>query len=239
MRYSQAGSTLRVSTGHVMFQTRRVRTRPAPTPRDDAAVDSSPSCAKGRGFFDGLYLVGVCAAVLMVSGCASVPKGPLDGGGLRNFDVVTTGIYRGAEPTPDGYRRLMSLGIRTVIDLRTTMERSISGIESGGLVGNLGMTEVQVPLNGFLAPSMEQAGRVLGMLNNSALEPIYLHCERGADRTGTMIAIFRIEHDCWSPEKAIAEAQGHGMAWFEYGMRAFIRKYAASHTLADCSKSGH
>jgi tyrosine-protein phosphatase SIW14 len=49
-----------------------------------------------------------------------------------------------------------------------------------------------------------------------------VHCRRGADRTGTVIACYRITHDGWSNRKALQEATSYGMSWIEFGMQRYV-----------------
>ncbi len=41
-------------------------------------------------------------------------------------------------------------------------------------------------------------------------DPIYVHCEHGKDRTGLVIALYRMRADGWSQEQAAAEMKEMG-----------------------------
>ena len=43
--------------------------------------------------------------------------------------------------------------------------------------------------------------------------PVLVHCQHGADRTGTMIAVYRIAVQGWSKAKAIREMTGGGFGF--------------------------
>jgi protein tyrosine/serine phosphatase len=53
-----------------------------------------------------------------------------------------------------------------------------------------------------------------------------VHCWRGKDRTGTIIACYRIQHDGWSSRQALKEAEQRGLSHAEFGMRSFILKFS-------------
>ena len=78
---------------------------------------------------------------------------------------------------------------------------------------------------GLSAPSDEQVARVMSIINDPDNQPVFVHCKRGADRTGTIGAIYRISHDGWTADRAIAEARLYGMSWAEFGMKSYISDY--------------
>src|SRR5258705_13690190 len=71
----------------------------------------------------------------------------------------------------------------------------------------------------------EQIHATLKLLGNSEHGPVYLHCRRGHDRTGVVIACFRIAHEGWSNDKAIQEANACNMNWLQVSKRRFILDY--------------
>jgi len=85
-----------------------------------------------------------------------------------------------------------------------------------------GIRYVLVPLSGLAAPSPRDISKLLDLLDSEANWPVFVHCQRGSDRTGTVIACYRIAHDHWDNRKALAEAQSFGMSRAEIAMRHFI-----------------
>jgi protein tyrosine/serine phosphatase len=47
--------------------------------------------------------------------------------------------------------------------------------------------------------------RFLQIVTDSNCTPVFVHCQHGADRTGTMCAIYRIAVQGWSKDNAIEE----------------------------------
>jgi uncharacterized protein (TIGR01244 family) len=145
--------------------------------------------------------------------------------GVPKFHRVNERIYRGAQPDGEGWDSLAKLGVKTVIDLRPPSEHSCKAEEQA--VQAAGMHYVNVPLSGVHAPSNKQISKVLGLLDDSA-SPVFMHCRRGADRTGTVIACYRITHDGWNNRRALQEATSYGMSWIEFGMQRYVLTFHAA-----------
>jgi len=156
------------------------------------------------------------AAVLAAS-ASDVP-------GVGNFHQVNPQLYRGAQPTDEGFKNLAHLGIATVIDLREPGSRSSREAQ---IVKAAGMRYVSVPMKGLSAPAPEDVTKILTLLDDPSAGPVFVHCRRGADRTGTVLACYRIAHDGWDNAKALAEARSLGMSWVERAMQSYVLHYAA------------
>ena len=139
--------------------------------------------------------------------------------GVENFHQVDEHVYRGAQPSNAGFAGLAKLGIKTVIDLRGEKSEESE-------VQQAGMHYVRLAWSGYHAPADAQIAAVLSLLNNSSAWPVFVHCKSGADRTGTAIACYRISHDHWTNQQALAEAKSFGMSPMEIGMHHFILRFA-------------
>jgi protein tyrosine/serine phosphatase len=80
-------------------------------------------------------------------------------------------------------------------------------------------------LRGLSAPTDAEVAHVLSLLEASP-PPVFVHCEHGADRTGTIVACYRLSHDGWTAEQALAEARRYGMSAWQFGMKRFVREYS-------------
>lgn len=143
---------------------------------------------------------------------------------VTNFHQINTNLFRGAQPTPQEFQSLSHFGIKTVIDLRHE-EDHIRNEKK--LVEAAGMRYINIPMSGFAAPSDQQIARALSIMNDPAAGPVFIHCRRGADRTGTVVACYRVSHDQWANEKALGEARSFGMSWLERSMRGYVLHYHA------------
>jgi len=142
--------------------------------------------------------------------------------GIHNFYKVDEHVYRGAQPTDEGFRYLAKLGVKTVIDLRGAGEGRRN---EESVVTAAGMKYINIPMTGLTPPSEAEITKILGMLEDGATGPIFVHCQRGADRTGAVIASYRIDHDGWENARALKEAMSNGMSFFQIPRQNFIRSF--------------
>jgi tyrosine-protein phosphatase SIW14 len=145
-------------------------------------------------------------------------------GSLANFQKVDDHVYRGAQPTDAGFNDLAKMGIKVVLDLRDVGEHSQA--DEQAVVNGLGMKYVSIPMAGLSAPKDAQVAAAMALLNGDG--PVFVHCRRGADRTGTVIAVYRISHDGWENKKALAEAKSHGLSALERGMQHYVLGFTPS-----------
>jgi protein-tyrosine phosphatase len=138
---------------------------------------------------------------------------------------VDDNVYRGQQPTRQDIATLTSSGIRTVLDLRGVLDHKPWEQQA---VEAAGMRYIRVGLSGFFAPTQHQIDKILEVLDNHALGPIFLHCRRGADRSGVVIACYRITHDHWTNAQAMEEARRQGFSGFEVLMERYIRHFKAA-----------
>ena len=144
--------------------------------------------------------------------------------GIRNFDQVDAHVYRGAQPTVEGFHYLAKLGVKTVIDLREPGQRSMAEERE---VSAMGMRYIGVPMTGLTPPTEDQIAKILGVLEDQTSGPVFVHCMRGADRTGAVIAAYHIEHDRWDNARALRDAKAHGMSFFQLPRQSYIRTFRA------------
>lgn len=142
--------------------------------------------------------------------------------GIRNFYQVDDHVYRGGQPTTEGFKYLAKIGVKTVLDLRGEGDRSAA---EGRLVTGLGMRYLAVPMTGLTPPTPEQIVKILTLLEDNASGPVFVHCMRGADRTGVVIAAYHIEHDHWDNARALKDAMACGMSFFQLPRQSYIRRF--------------
>ena len=144
--------------------------------------------------------------------------------GIHNFYKVDEHVYRGAQPTDEGFQYLAKIGVKTVIDLRGAGE---GRRDEESIVTAAGMKYLNIPMTGLTPPTEAEITQILGILEDGTTGPVFVHCMRGADRTGAVIASYRIEHDGWDNARALKEAMANGMSFFQFPRQSFIRNFQA------------
>src|SRR5262249_13618857 len=134
---------------------------------------------------------------------------------ISNFERVNSTLLRGGLPHDKGLEALSSAGVKTIINLRLPGDGA-SGEERK--VKDLGMQYVHVPL-GFSAPEPEAISDVLRIIADKNKQPVFIHCRQGADRTGMIVAIYRMLVDNWNFKDAYAEMRKHHFKPFLLGMK--------------------
>ena len=138
--------------------------------------------------------------------------------GLTNVGRVANGIFRGAQPEPEGYATLKAMGVRTVINLRTRHgERK--AVEAGG------MRYVEIPMSFWRDVDPAVVRKALSVMTDPTSQPIFVHCSVGADRTGVVVAVYRMEVDGWSEAEAEAEMEAFGFHEIWSQLKEYVRRY--------------
>lgn len=153
--------------------------------------------------------------------CVAGQRGVPATEGILNFGQVDGRLYRGAQPGMLGLENLKRLGVVTVINLR--MPDDAWGDEAA-TVQRLGMVYINVSLHGLGAPSDADVKRVLALIDSST-GPVFIHCEHGADRTGTIVACYRIRSLGWTTAQALAEARKYGLSNLQIGMKHYVQDF--------------
>src|SRR5438093_2494597 len=128
---------------------------------------------------------------------------------IGNFGRIDDSYYRGAQPFGNDYADLAALGIRTVIDL-TRDGRT----DEQALVERAGMKFYRIPLTTSDRPSDAAVTQFLKLVNDRANQPVFVHCQGGRHRTGTMTAVYRMTHYGWTADQAYTEMKKYHFEGF-------------------------
>jgi tyrosine-protein phosphatase SIW14 len=150
---------------------------------------------------------------------------PLCAGEARpRFYRIEDNIYRGKQPTKEEIPELAGLGIKTVLDLREVWGRKNW---ERGAVGAAGMNYIRIGFPGTFPPTDKQVDKILAVLEDPTKGPVFIHCRRGKDRTGLVIACYRIAHDHWTNTQALKAARKEGLNRFQILMQRYIMHFHA------------
>jgi tyrosine-protein phosphatase SIW14 len=137
--------------------------------------------------------------------------------GIPNFAKVSHELYRGGQPTREGFAQLRRMGITTIVNLRET------GTDRLGLRG-MGMDYVHLRVNPN-GPTDEEVAAFLAVLQEAENLPVFVHCKMGADRTGTLVAIYRVMHQGWPMEEAVKEFPRFGFHDVWAGLLDYLEQF--------------
>jgi protein tyrosine/serine phosphatase len=130
---------------------------------------------------------------------------PLAVVGLPNLHRVDINLYRSAQPLDGSGEALKKLGIKTVLNLREhDMDVVLKKTQGIGLK--------RYPLHTWDIDDRDIVA-VLKIITNPDNQPILVHCAHGADRTGLMMASYRMIVQGWSKNAARREMKQGG---YEY-----------------------
>lgn len=165
--------------------------------------------------------VGVALSLLVLAALASpASMRGTDGVSVKNFGKVNDNYYRGSQPTEEQFAELKRLGIKTVIDLRKD-----SVAQAPEWVKRAGMQYFNIPLKASVAATEQQTSYFLGLVNNPANWPVYVHCKGGRHRTGALTAVYRITRDGWTADRAFKEMKEYDFDSGLFGGPIAQKKY--------------
>lgn len=143
---------------------------------------------------------------------------PVKLAGVPNLHKVSPNLYRSAQPTASGMQNLRKMGIETIVNLR-------SFHSDRDEIGNTGLGYEHIYMKAW-HPERKEVVRFLQIVTNPKRTPVLVHCQHGADRTGTMCALYRIAVQGWTKEEAIREMNDGGFGFHETwkNLRRWIRK---------------
>ena len=154
-------------------------------------------------------LLGGCATVAPASDSprpASWASPVVASPGLPNLHRVNASLYRAAQPSRAGFvfldtRASLANGdppIKTIVSLRAFND------DSSLVTGSSRLRLEEISFKTW-HPEDEDVIKFLRIATTPALQPVLVHCQHGSDRTGTMVAIYRITVDGWTKAQATDE----------------------------------
>ncbi len=142
---------------------------------------------------------------------------------LPNLQKVGNELWRGGQPSKDGFLRLKEKGVKTVINLR---EEPASIALERKLAAELGFDFVSIPLRPFDIPEARKIDEFLEIMKDVNRHSVFVHCLHGMDRTGLIVAVYRMSAHDWSFPDAYDEMLKMGFHEAFQNLKQVVVSYA-------------
>jgi tyrosine-protein phosphatase SIW14 len=141
----------------------------------------------------------------------------LKANGIPNFGEVTPTLYRGGQPSAVGFETLAHMGTGIIVDTgRSKRDKA--------LVRKLGMTYISLPWY-CPFPKNKVFERFIEITRENPGKKIFVHCRLGDDRTGMMIAAYRMGQQGWTAKEAMEEMHEFGYRGIHHLMCPGLGRY--------------
>jgi protein tyrosine/serine phosphatase len=132
--------------------------------------------------------------------------------------IVTPELWRGPQPTATDYDYFQKHGIKTIIDLEWENHEADPRFQV-----------FNIPCHPW-HPEDEDALAFLQAVTNPANQPVFVHCKQGVDRTGMMVAVYRMVVQGWTNDAAYAEmkAMGFHAFWWWWSIGRYVKNFNAA-----------
>jgi protein tyrosine/serine phosphatase len=155
---------------------------------------------------------------------------------FRNFRVVEDGVlYRSAQLSMSGFCRVVhDYRLKTVVCIRDGKSNDDQAEEEHCRQNGIRFVRLAPrnwgPIDGIV-PADEELGKFFDVMDDKRNYPVLVHCFAGAHRTGAYVAVYRMEYDGWTNDKAIAELRTCGYKTFDgdLDINDFLRSYRPQH----------
>ena len=141
--------------------------------------------------------------------------------GVHNFGEVTPTLYRGGLVSGDGIKALKKLGIDVVVDTHANDVSEKKDVEK------LGMKYVAIPWH-CPWPHDEVFAKFLKVVHENKGKRIFVHCRLGDDRTGMMVAAYRMAEQGWTADEAMKEMKSFGFTETHHLICPSLARYEKS-----------
>jgi tyrosine-protein phosphatase SIW14 len=125
---------------------------------------------------------------------------------IPEFVEVTPTLYRGAQPRKHGFEALAKMGIQIVVDLRGDRDSERAEVTSLGMQYVPMYWQCSFPKDRIFAD-------FLTLIRKNPGKKIFVHCRVGDDRTGMMVAAYRIAEEGWTAQQALEEMTKNGFSF--------------------------
>lgn len=125
---------------------------------------------------------------------------------FKRLYQLNDSVYRSEQPGKKGFKELENLGVKTSI----TFRRNKNDVKKAK---GTGLELVHIPLK-TAEITENHLVEALGAIH-TAKKPVLVHCWHGSDRTGAVMAAYRVVFENWSKEDAISELRRPELGYHE------------------------
>ena len=155
------------------------------------------------------YIFNILIVTGVLFGACSVPssnKNVKSVHEIKNFYKVDAKLYRSTQPSKRTFVKIYEYGIRNIVELRQWHSNE-------ALIEKTGLKLYSFPLNASKV-TYDDLVKIVAAIE-SAEGKVLVHCWHGSDRTGVVVAAYRIYHG-WSKEQAVEEFTDGGFGYHEF-----------------------
>lgn len=130
---------------------------------------------------------------------------------FKNLYKINDSVFRSEQPSKKGFIELELAGIETIISFRRLRNDSTKARGTD-------LELIHLPLQ---TKKIKESDIIMALKAIiEAPKPLLIHCWHGSDRTGVVVAAYRMVFENWSKEKAIAEFRqkeyGYHERWYPH-----------------------
>ncbi len=136
---------------------------------------------------------------------------------IENFHKVDIDVFRSGQPDKSDFKDLEKVGVEQVLNLRN---HHSDEDEAEGT--HITLSHVRMNAGSLSEEELLEALRII----RDRKGPILIHCWHGSDRTGAVIAMYRIIYQNWTKEEAVEELVNGGYGhhkWYYKNIPKLIR----------------
>lgn len=128
---------------------------------------------------------------------------------------ISDSLYSGSQPDANGFAELKNIGIKTIVNLRD----NYSDVE---MLKGLGLKYINIPVDPWKIEERDVV-TFLKVVTDPDNQPVYVHCQHGLDKTGTMTAIYRMYALNWTDEKAAKQLPKYGFQKLWENLKVYLK----------------
>lgn len=146
---------------------------------------------------------------------------------IQNFGTVDTGISRSARPTSEEIQWVQGNNYVSILNLEAGLFSNNPDYvkDESKQAADLGLKFFHIPAHPLSGPTKEQIDEALSYMTDPNNQPVLVHCHHGQDRTGMVIAAYRMKYQGWSYDEAVNEMKAYGFSPFFSSWLPLLKEY--------------